>query len=405
MIISILAIVALLLLSAFFSGSETALFSLNILELRKLEKKGKNVSCIKQLLSNPVQLLATILIGNIIVNITASVLATSIAIRILGNYAIGSAIGVMTLLLLLFGEVTPKSIAIENSVKFSLISAKPLLIFSKIILPLRWCLKKTTESLIPVWVKPHKREPTLTEEELKTMLDVGQKEGIVHDQEREMIRAVLEFTDTDVKEVQTPRVDIKAISMEEEQDEALQLVKEFKHSIIPVYKETIDKVLGVIYTKELFLNQKKSFISLVKPVLFVPETKKIDELMEIFQKQKLKMAIAVDEHGGTAGLVTLEDILEEIFGEIYDEYETPEDRIQELDNGMYSVSGKIAINDVNEALGINLPEEEHETLAGLLLDRLGKIPTKGESIKIEDITLAVERIAARRIIRILINTK
>lgn len=405
MIYKIVTVIILLILSAFFSGSETALFSLKPLTLRKLARDRKDARHIKYLLKDPTRMLATILIGNMLVNIIASVIVSSISIDLLGDAGIGIAIGIMTLLLLLFGEVTPKTLAIEHPVAFSLFCAQPLIIFSKLIFPLRWCLRSIADNLIPVWGQPVPQEPTVTEEELKTIIDVGQKEGVVAKQEREMIRAVLEFTDTDVKEVFTPRVDIKAISITATREEALQLAKEYQHSKIPIYTKSLDKIMGVIYAKELLLQPKKKFTELIKPVLFVPGTKKIDELLQIFEQQKLKIAIVVDEYGGTDGMVTMEDILEEIFGEIYDEFETPEKLIEDLGDNRHRVVGKIGINDINESLETKLPEEEHETLAGLILDRFGKIPTTGETIRIESAKIVIEKMAGRRITSVIIETK
>ncbi len=403
MIYKLFLIIILLLLSAFFSGSETALFSLDALTLRKLERQGKNTRHIKFLLSNPVQLLATILIGNMLVNTSASVLVSSIAIQAFGDLGMGMAIGIMTLLLLLFGEITPKTLALERAATISFLCARPLIYFAKVIFPLRRPLRRITDSLIPVWTKPQTNEPTVTEEELKTIIDLGQREGVVAKQEREMIRAVLEFTDTDVREVLTPRVDIKAISIDSSQEQALQLAREYRHSKIPIYKNNLDKIMGVIYAKELFLHPKRKFTELIKPVLFVPDTKQIDELLQMFERQKLKIAIVVDEYGGTDGMVTMEDLLEEIFGEIYDEFETPEKLIEDLGDNRYRIVGKMTIKDVNEALRLNLPEEEYETIAGLVMDRLGKIPAVGEKVKENNIVLTVDKRIAKRITSVIIE--
>lgn len=317
MIYKIIAIVILLIFSAFFSGSETALFSLDPLKLRKMRRRGKSTKGINFLLRNPVRLLATILIGNMIVNITASSIAAAIAIDIFGDKGVGISIGVMTFLLLLFGEVTPKRYAIERASDVSVFVSKILIYISRILLPIYWLLHRVISRFIPIG----KKEPTLSEEELKSIIDIGHREGIVAGHEKELIGAVLGFTDTIVKEIMIKREKIKAGSIDLKQDEFIKLAKEFKHSKIPVYKNSLDNIMGVVYTKELFLYPEKHFSEIMKPILSVPCKKKIKEILQIFEEQNIKIAVVLDENGLICGLVTMEDIIEEVFGEIYDEYE------------------------------------------------------------------------------------
>lgn len=393
----------LLFLSAFFSGSETALFSLNTIKLRKMERRGKDTRIISELLKEPSRLLVTLLIGNTLVNVVISVVATSLSLQLFGNKGLGLAIGVVTFLLLIFGEVTPKTFAIEKGESLSLIVAKPLKYFSHLIFPLRNILRLIADRLIRLTRISSKREPTLTEEELKTIIDVGHREGVVKKGEREMIRSVLEFTDTEARDIVTPRVDIKAASLDMTQQEFLEFARKIKHSKIPVYENSVDKVVGVIYAKETFLNPERSFVESIRPVAFIPGTKKIDDLLKAFDEQKTKIAIVVDEYGGTDGLVTLEDILEEIFGEIYDEFETPEHLIEKIDDKRFKVSGKVAIIDVNEKLNLNIPEGEYETLAGFVLELLDKIPVEGERVKFKDLTFVIEKMIGKRIKMVLIR--
>lgn len=317
MIIKIIFLIILLVLSAFFSGSETALFSLDPLKLRKMRRRSKNIKNINLLLQNPVRLLSTILIGNMLVNITASSIAASIAIDMLGNKGVGISIGIMTFLLLVFGEVTPKRYAIERVTSVSLFSAGILPYISKIFSPIHWVLQYGLNQFLPEAMK----EPTVNEEELKMLIDIGHKEGIVAGHEKEMIGAVLGFTDTIVKQVMTKKEKIKAVSIDAQYEEFHNFAKQCKHSKIPVYKNSLDNIMGIVYSKELFLYSEKSFSEIMKPVLFVPETKKIKDVLRVFEEQKIKIAVVLDEHGKTTGLVTMEDILEEVFGEIYDEFE------------------------------------------------------------------------------------
>lgn len=313
MIYKIIAIIILLFFSAFFSGSETALFSLDTLALRKIRRRGKSTKNISYVLRNPIRLLTTILIGNMLVNITASSIAASVAIDILGDKGVGVSIGVMTFLLLLFGEVSPKRYAVERSGRFALFSATPLIYLSVILHPIYMILSR----FLPV----PKKEPTLTEEELKTIIDIGHREGAVEGHEKELIGAVLGFTDILVKNIMAPREKIKAASFDMTQGEFIRFAKEVKHSKIPVYKNSLDNIMGVVYTKELFLYPQKSFTEIMKPILSVPYNKKIRDVLGVFERESIKIAIVLDEKGNTCGLVTMEDIIEEVFGEIYDEFE------------------------------------------------------------------------------------
>lgn len=317
MIYKIIAIIILLFFSAFFSGSETALFSLDPLALRKIRRSGKSTKDISFLLRNPIRLLSTILVGNMLVNITASSMAGSIAIDILGNKGVGVSIGIMTFLLLLFGEVSPKRYAIEQSKKFSLFCAKPLIYISRLFFPIYIILYRFMKIFMP---NP-KKEPTITEEELKTIIDTGHREGIIAGHEKDLIGAVLGFTDTLIKDVMIPRENIKAASIDLTRDGFFKLSKEYKHSKIPIYKNSLDNIMGIVYTKEFFLYPEKSFTEIMRPVLSVPQIKKIKDVLQIFESQNIKLAIVLDENGLTCGLVTMEDIIEEVFGEIYDEFE------------------------------------------------------------------------------------
>jgi len=388
--------------SAFFSGSETALFSINNLKFRKLQRSGKDVSMLSRFLNDPSRLLITILIGNMFVNVAASALTTALCVEIFGDKGLGIAIGVMTFLLLVFGEVSPKTYAMYRAETLSLIVLKPLWFISKIFFPIRVVLRRLTDKIIfSIGIKSTK-EPTLTEEEFKTIIDVGHKEGVVKKYERDMIRSVLEFTDTNVEEIMTPRVDIKAMSLEYSQEQFLQFVRENQFSKIPVFINSIDKIIGVVYVKELFLNSQKNYKDLIRPVMFVPGTKKIDELLRLFDEQKIKIAIVVDDYGGTDGLVTLEDIQEEIFGEIYDEFEMPEKLIEQLDKNSFRIIGKVSIDTVNEQLNTKIPEER-ETLAGFVLELFAKIPQEGEKVQFKKLTFEIEKLAGKRIKSIILK--
>jgi len=393
----------LLTFSAFFSGSETALLSIDNLKFRNLQKRGGNTRYISRLIKDPNRLLITVLVGNMLVNVAASALATSMLIDLFGNKGTGISIGIMTFLLLVFGEVTPKTYAINRSENFSRFVSRPLWIFSKLITPIRKILTFITNKITSlIDIESEDKEPFLTEEEFKTVLKVGHKEGQVKEQEKEMINAVLDFTDTTAEEIMTPRVDIKAVPLDMEKEKFIEFAKNIRHAKIPVYVNSIDKIIGVIYTKEAFLNPQKKFNGLVKPVLFVPGAKKIYDLAQSFGEQKTKVAVVIDEYGGTDGLVTAEDINEEIFGEIYDEFEVPEKIIEQINENQYKISGKALITDVNEELDINLPEEQG-IIAGFVLELFEKIPKTKETIKYENLTFQIEELAGKRIRSIIIK--
>lgn len=317
MIYKIIAIAILLVFSAFFSGSETALFSLDALKLRKIRRKSKKTKDLTNLLKNPIKLLTTILIGNLIVNITASSIAASLAIGAWGDKGIGISIGIMTFLLLLFGEVTPKRYAIERAGRFSLFSAKILKYISILFFPIYWLLNK----LINIFVPAVKTAPTVNVEELKTIIDIGHREGVIAGHEKDLIGAVLGFTDILIKNIMIKKENIKAVSIDALQSEFINYAKQVKHSKIPVYKNSLDNIMGIVYVKDLLVSPQKPFPEMLKPVLSVPERKKIKDVLRIFEDQNIKIAIVLDESGRTSGLVTMEDIIEEVFGEVYDEFE------------------------------------------------------------------------------------
>lgn len=396
-IIQVILILILLVLSGFFSGSETAFFSLTPLDLRKLHHRGVPTRKTRILLRHPARLLTTILIGNLLVNVAISSIGTSIFIKFIGESGVGYAVIVITIVLLIFGEVAPKRIAIQKRTSISLFASGILLYMQKYLKPI---LK-----IVAKYLSFQETRNLLSEEEFKDIIDAVHKKGVVKGHEREMVHAVLEFTDTSVREVMTPRVDIKALPEDLPMEQAINLLKEYRHSKVPVYRKQIDKVMGILYTKDIMLNSSRSFIDYIRPVLFVPETKKIDEILGIFQKQNIKIAIVVDEFGGTSGLVTLEDILEEIFGEIYDEYEIIEKNVEKIGTKKYRIVGKLPINEFNEYFNSDIAEEEEEydTISGFIMDRLGKIPLLGEYVEEGGYKLIVENMAGKRITTIIVE--
>lgn len=414
LIIEAVCLLGFLILSAFFSGSETALFSLNKLQLKKMQKEesGWRVNSIIKLLNDPQKTLITILTGNMFVNIAASSLATYLAIKLFGNVGIGIAGGIMIFMILVFGEIVPKSLAISNAETIAKKIARPVEIISSFLFPLIFFLKIIINALYYFFGKKRvKEKKEITEEDLITLINVGKDEGVIEEEEKKMIRNIFEFGVTMVKEVMVPRVDMACIPSEAKLNSILRLIKKKGHSRIPVYKETIDNIIGILYTKDLLIVYEQCYKSkekfdlkkIIRRAYFVPENKKIDDLLDIFQRDKIQIAIAIDEYGGTAGLVTMEDVVEEIVGEIIDEYDKETKLYEIIDNDTVIADGIISIDKINELLNIGIPENDFETLGGFIYDLMGRVPNKNETIEYKNIQITIEQVVKNRIIRVIIK--
>ena len=404
-------LVALILCSAFFSISETALFAANRVTLRQRRAQGDRRARVAYALLNQAgELLTTLLAGNTMANVGASVVATSIALSLLGRHAAEwiAFLGTTGVLLIL-AEIAPKTLASRNADRLALVVAGPITSLMRIFIPLVRVLSVVATTLVrPFGGHITPRAPLVTEEQLRFLVEVGEEEGVIEEEEREMIHSIFKFGDTVVREVMRPRVDIAAVPTDATINRALGLMTEQGHSRLPVYEGTIDHVVGVVYIRDLIpalrhgrLDQPVS--ELRRPAFFVPETKKVDELFKEMQQKKVSMAIVLDEYGGTAGLVTVEDLLEEIVGEIQDEYDLEEKPIQLLDDHTAVVNGRIHVDDVNDLLGTRLPVDEVDTVAGLLYSLFGRVPTQGETIGLPGAELRVEKTLGQRITRVRIT--
>lgn len=408
-----LLLVVLLGLSAFFSGSETALFSLSRLALSRLENGSHDGKKILHLLSSPGRLLITILIGNMVVNILASAIATKLALHHFGDSGVSIAIGVMTFLLLVFGEITPKTYAVEHHTSFAMYSSGPLYRISRVLSPLISILKYLTDKLVEFGGTPLKEEYSyLTAESLRTMIEVSEQEGILKEEEEEMIKGIMDFSETLVREVMIPRFDMECLNITTDREATFSLIRESGFSRIPVFGENIDDVKGILYAKDLlkFIKDRTSSFDLndiIHEAFFVPETMKIDTLMNELQKRKTQIAIVVDEYGGTEGLVTMEDLVEEIVGEILDEYDEEERLIERISDHIYLVSGKIDIDELNDELEIELPTEEADSIGGLLMAKLEKVPEMGDETTVDGVRLVVEEVDGLRLekVRLIMQIK
>lgn len=393
----VVLLVILLILSGFFSSAETSLFSISRSKARHLAKVGgKANELINQLKDNPHRLLTTILIGNNVVNVAASAMATKLALQLFPGYAIGVATGVMTFLILVFGEVIPKSVATRNNVLIARTIIVPIYWFSLICRPIVFIL-----DFIPKITGRIKKTPTVTEEELMTFVEVVREEGEIKEEEQELIHRIFEFDDTNASEIMTPRADMFVIEDDKPLD--LKAITESGFTRIPVIEDTIDNVVGILNVKDVLAhyalhNELADVRALMRPPYFVPEHKKLDSLMGQFKKRKNHMAIVVDEHGGISGLITLEDALEELVGEIRDETDKEERLITKRKNKEWIVLGKTDIEAVNEVIGMAIPDSaEYDTFSGYVLEQIGRIPAENEVFAMGAFEVVVKSMDGNRI--------
>jgi putative hemolysin len=398
----LILLVVLLALSAFFSGSEAAIFSLSKLEKKRLMNQHPHAwKTISSLLDRPRRTLITILISNMVINTMAITITTVIAIELFGPSGIGWTIAFFTFVLVITSELTPKVFAIRHDERFALISAVPLDILARILYPVRRLVRLISDAVLSLLVREAKTNADLiSETELKALARIGEEEGILRPEEGEMIHNLINLGDRMVREIMTPRTDLVAFDLEEGPQKLAALIQQFHFSYFPIYEKSLDNLLGVISTQEFMLNQKADLKTLIQTPYYIPETKLIDELLQEFQKKKERVAICVDEHGGTAGLVTLEDVLEEIFGEFYDEYAKADPVIRNLGEGHFLVHGKAGLHEVNEALGVSLTSEASETLNGWLLEQFGRIPKQQESLHRDGTEFIVREVFHQRILKV-----
>jgi len=387
----------LLLLSGFFSSAETALFSISRAKARHIAKeKGLTNALIKKMKDDPHRLLSTILIGNNLVNVGAAALATAMMIELVASNAVGIATGIMTALILIFGEIIPKSLATRNNVLIARLVILPLYWLSILFAPIIYLL-----IFIPKLTRKVQRKSRVTEEELMTFVEVVEEEGGIEEEEKELIHNIFEFDDTSASEIMTPRADMFVINVND--DLNVEAIIRSGFSRIPVIEEDIDHVIGILNIKDLFMHQVTSAKQTdVRRVMsepyFVPENKKLDHLLQEFKRRKQHLAIVVDEHGGVSGLISLEDALEEIVGEIVDETDKVEPHIVKLNKNEWRVLGKSEIEDVNEELEMDIPDtKEYDTFSGYILDQIGRIPQEKEDINLGDFVVTVNQMDGTRI--------
>jgi putative hemolysin len=394
----------LLLFSGFFSSAETSLFSISQTRARHMAKENiRSHQLIKRMKDDPHKLLTTILIGNNVVNVAASAIATSLTIKMFSNYAVGLATGVMTLMILVFGEVIPKSFATRNNILIAKLTIFPIYWMSILFFPIILFL-----NFIPRITSKMSKTPSATEEELITFVEVVEEQGEIKEEEREMIHNVFELDDTSASEIMTPRADMFVVEVDSPLD--LKTIAESGFTRIPVIEGDTDHVVGILNIKDIFMHQATSETpadvrALMHPPYFVPENKKLDRMLHQFKSRKNHMAIIVDEHGGVSGLITLEDALEELVGEIRDETDKEEPHIIISKKPKeWIVLGKSEIEEVNEKIGMQIPEtREYDTFSGFILDRIGRIPEEDEAFTINGYKVIVMEMDGNRIKRYLVQ--
>ena len=406
----ILILIILLILSGFFSGSEVALVSLTKHKAEYMLKKKKSGAIfVKRLKDNPQKMLATILIGNNLANVAASALATSVMIGIFENYAVGIATGVMTLLILIFGEITPKSIAAKNNEAISQLVAAPIWYLSIILAPILSILDKFLNRFIKLMgIKA--QEKAITEEELISMIKVAEEAGSIKEIEEKMLKSILEFDDINVGEISTPRRDMVLVESKVKIKDAFKVFLRKNHTRIPIYERQKENIVGITHIKDIIRNMhgKAKSLSVSKIMYkpyFVPEAKKISDLLRKFQKRKDHMAIVVDEHGSITGLITLEDVLEEIVGEIMDETDIIAPNIKTMGKNIWIVNGKTDIDEINEKLGMKLKGKGYDTFSGFILNYTGTIPKENNEIVYKKFRLKIEEIEENRISKVRVEKR
>jgi len=400
--------------SAFFSGAEAAFFSLSKEMIDRLkESSSKSSSRIVNLLAKPRMLLVTVLVGNTIVNVAAATVAAIVTADLSAYWQFPEKIAMIleivtvTMVLVILGELVPKIFAVKNSFRIAETIALPLLVLRFFLYPIVILLEQFPGLLSGILATRVNRS-LLSKEELKTLIEVSEEKGALEEDEREMIHSIFEFSKTTAKEIMVPRIDMVCVEKNTSLVELIEIIKTEGHTRIPLYEEKVDNILGIIHAKELlpFIKgdlEQADLTALARPAMFVPESKPIDELLKDFQVEKQHMAIVVDEYGGTAGLITLEDVIEEIVGEIQDEFDAEKPLYKKIDDTHFLVDAKIDLDELNEELDMNLPvDQSYESLGGFIFDLIGSVPRKKQEILYGNYKFIIEKIERNRIVEVLI---
>ncbi len=405
-VIQLISILVLVILSGFFSSAETALTTVNRVRIRALEEEGNKAAArVNKILDNKGKMISTILIGNNIVNITASSLATTFAMRI--SVPVGIATGVLTLVVLLCGEIVPKTWAMISSEKLSLLYSGVIYSLMKILTPVIFIVDKMSSFLLRLMrIDPNAKGATMTETELKTYVDVSHEDGVIESEEREMIYNVFDFSDALAKDIMIPRINMVTVKVEASYEKVMDVFRESMYTRLPVYQEEKDNIIGFINIKDFILTEDPENFqvrNILREALYTYEFKKISDLMYEMREKTTNVSFVLNEYGATVGMITLEDLLEEIVGEIRDEYDEDEEEfIQEVGERTYLVEGSMKLDDINDALHTELESEDYDSIGGIIIECLDRLPEDGEEVTLENGTkLTVQGIDQNRITKVL----
>jgi len=409
-IVTAIILIALLSLSAFFSAAETALTSITKTQTRHLRKSRNKVDlALAKLLEDPSRMLTTLLIGTNILNILSSSIATAFAISVFGNKGVGIATIVMTVLIIIFSEITPKTIAAENPLQLARFLQPFATIIRFSLYPLVWVLSLINAFFIFVIkiIRPSSGH-RLTEDEIKTMMSIGKKEGALEEEEHGLLNRAFEFTDLTLRDIMTPRTDIVALPKDTDLESLINAFREHGFSRLPIYDANIDEIKGMIHYKDLLFSLESGkapdIANIIRPVLYVPDSQMTTELLVAMERSNQNLAVVINEHGATAGLVTLDDAIASVFGGIHDEYDKgisePNELIQVINSTHIKVPGNLKLTDLNALLKTTLDSVYYETVGGFVLELAGKLPTKGERFKYKNLLFLIEELSGRRIQRI-----
>ena len=406
-VIQLFALLILVCLSAFFSSAETSLSTVNRVRLKTLAEEGnKRAQTALHVLDKYGKMLSAILIGNNVVNLSASALATTLAIKI--NLAVGIATGVLTVVILLFGEILPKNMAMVYSEKLALAYAGIVALVMKVLTPVIFLVDKLSQGLMKLLHIDAGKKQAMTENELRTYVEVSHEDGVIESEEREMIYNVFDFSDAVAKDIMIPRIDMAVVSEEADYDEVMKLFQDCMYTRIPVYHEDKDNIIGLINIKDFILVKDKAHFRIQdirRQAYYTYEYKKTADLLMEMREKRANVAFVLNEYGATVGMITMEDLLEEIVGEIRDEYdEDEEELIQAAGERAYLVEGSMKLSDINDALGTDLESEDYDSIGGLIIENLDRLPEDGETIETASgITLQVKGVNQNRIVKVLMT--
>ncbi|MBP3459284.1 MAG: HlyC/CorC family transporter [Lachnospiraceae bacterium] len=406
-VIQLIILVVLLMLSAFFSSAETALTCVNKVKMKTLADEGnKNAKRVLDILESPGKMLSTILIGNNLVNISTTSLATTLTIKVFGSVFVGVATGILTILILLFGEIVPKTAASINSEKLALTYSPLIKALMFVLTPVIFIVDKLSGVLLKLMhINANGTYNPMTESELKTYVEVSHEDGAIESEEREMILNVFDLGDSLARDIMIPRIEMTMVDVDTSYTKLQNLFKNTLYSRIPVYEEDKDHIIGSVTLKDFFLVSKKSDFNvrnIMRDIYYTYETKKTDDLLIEMRESANNIAVVLDEYGAAVGLITLEDLLEEIVGEIRDEYdEEEEELLKEIDTRTYDIAGSMKLDDINDALLTSFDSDDYDSIGGIMIEHLDHIPKKGESVTLEDGTVITASIMNKnRIMRV-----